>query len=251
VTIPDIRWFPMRENAIRLDRLLPLRLEQAGIAQVELIYSIRSPSFRGSAISPTASALTASARTKYHTNGFGFWDFLLSSAAGSDSQTREAIFAAALRHSTTATEPRTMAPADLRHLFDSVILRQLPARQMVSISSNVRLDSGHEMQLPMLDFSIKSSPEADTVAVQVLEALRCEGDLFDSGGSYHFFGHQPVLSSQMTRLMGEASLLSPLIDARWLAHQLLDGRCALRISTDAQRNTEAHVLAATTKAVRL
>ena len=140
--------------------------------------------------------------------------------------------------------------ADLRHLLDSNMLRQLPPRQMVSISSNVRLDSGREMQLPMLDFSIRSSREADTVAVQILEALQCEGDLFDSGGSYHFFGHQPVPSPQMTSLLGEASLLSPLIDSRWLAHQLIDRRCTLRISTDSERNTEAHVLTATTQRVR-
>jgi hypothetical protein len=68
-----------------------------------------------------------------------------------------------------------------------------------------------------------------------MHALGLRGLLFESGRSFHFYGADPVTLPDLVSILGRAQLLSPIVDSRWVSHQLIDGRCALRISTDSEK----------------
>ncbi len=56
------------------------------------------------------------------------------------------------------------------------------------------------------------------------------GFLLQSGESYHFYGKGLLDDRALVRFLGQALLLAPVIDRAWIAHQLIEGASALRIS---------------------
>jgi hypothetical protein len=104
-------------------------------------------------------------------------------------------------------------------------------------------DTGAAAQLVRFDFGVPyDRPSSIDVAVEVADALNLSGPLFSSGGSFHFVSDQVVSDTQLSRVLARAQLVSPLIDSRWVSHQLIDGESRLRISTDTERNTVPHRL---------
>ena len=84
----------------------------------------------------------------------------------------------------------------------------------------------------MLDFHLPSGSENQATAVASLNAVRAgRGLLVESGKSYHFLGIDTVSSEELWAFLARALLLGPLVDRAWIAHQLLEGRCALRVSS--------------------
>jgi hypothetical protein len=82
-----------------------------------------------------------------------------------------------------------------------------------------------------LDFHCPSSaPNLELVA----EALRLldigAGFILESGKSYHFYGRRLITDSERISFLSRALLLAPIVDRSWIAHQLLEGACGLRIS---------------------
>lgn len=55
------------------------------------------------------------------------------------------------------------------------------------------------------------------------------GYILDSGSSYHFIGIDIISYYDYMRLLYNAYLLSPITDGRWIAHQLIEESCNLRI----------------------
>jgi hypothetical protein len=83
----------------------------------------------------------------------------------------------------------------------------------------------------MLDFRIRPSDENEELAIKVLARLGTPGTLVNSGNSYHFYGDRLLRGgAALSRFLGGASLFSPFVDQRWVAHQLIEGACALRVS---------------------
>jgi hypothetical protein len=118
---------------------------------------------------------------------------------------------------------------------------------MVSLSSRIATSEG-ERHLPMLDFSVPHGAMADDIATEVAITLGISGGhLLRSGTSYHLLVDYLLTWDESTDLLARAQLLSPLIDHRWAAHQLIDRHCALRISTDDSRHPTAHTLTASTR----
>lgn len=223
-------------------------LAAAGVSSVFLESTLRQSSLRGGDISEEAQALTRAARSEYTDRGFGFWDFLFSSAIEASATTRTALWKRAIQH-----EDRT--DDDLQEIATATFVKQLregayhglDSRRIVSLSSQVRVRGGDTKgHLPMLDFAIPATPHNDLVAVEMLHELGLGGNLYRSGRSYHYIGAAPVPTTDLVRILARAQLLGPLVDHRWISHQFLNNRCSLRISTDTTRHTQAHVLVATT-----
>lgn len=239
---------PWRRTDVTTDlvTVIPELLHHVGAAEVELIWLRRPSSLHTGDINSTADGLIRAARNEYRARGYGFWDSLLSAAVLSDDVTRRAILSRAIQHYAAPPTPISMDEfvAELRR----GAYAGLPSREMVSLSSRVTTAAGVG-HLPMLDFSLPHSASADDTAVEVASVLGIDGGyLLRSGTSYHLLGDHLTSWQESTELLARAQLLSPLIDHRWAAHQLIDQFCSLRVSTDDSRHPISHTLIATTHA---
>lgn len=101
----------------------------------------------------------------------------------------------------------------------------------IGIMSTVKLVDGTECHIPMLDFHI---PVSDRAVMTVEKVCRClgfeHGAIIDSGASYHFIGYNLLTNIQLHQKLHHALLYGPITDARWIAHQLIEGTCTLRIT---------------------
>ncbi len=243
-TSPRRYWRPT-EVKTDLTTVLPELLDRVGALSVELISLQRPPSLHTGDINPRADELIRAARIDYRARGYGFWDHLLSDAVNSDEATRRALLLRAVQHN---AGPSNAVPVEefVAALRCGAYVG-LPAREMVSLSSRVTTGSGVQ-HLPMLDFSIPHSDVADDTAIDVAATLGIDGGyLLRSGTSYHLLGDRLLTWDESSDLLARAQLLSPLIDHRWGAHQLIDKFCALRISTDDSRHPVTHTLIVSTR----
>ena len=242
-------WCRTRDREILTSERLPLALAQSSVEQVQIRHFIRAPSFRGSQISPAASELTREAREAHAKCGFGFWDFVLRGTPDADTTTRAGIYAGALSHQQDRWPITTITVEELRTAMQEGKYSALPPREVVSLTSFVVLANRSQAHLVLLDFAYPSSVAGDRTAIEIVQALDLVGDLYDSGRSYHFVGATPVATSELISTLGRAALLSPLIDGRWVAHQLAQGYCSLRISHDTQRHPQPPRLIATSQPI--
>jgi hypothetical protein len=100
---------------------------------------------------------------------------------------------------------------------------------MTALASEVRLRSGDTRHLAMLDFQV---PASDEVLDLVRSAAFCIGGpgwVLASGRSYHYYGRELLTFSEMCAFLGRGLLFAPITDRAWVAHQLVDGACCLRI----------------------
>ena len=98
------------------------------------------------------------------------------------------------------------------------------------LNSRVRLFDKTEAHIVLVDFSISVSAEHTKVVRDSLSHLGLtHGYILDSGSSYHYIGSDIITNCDYKRLLCYAYLLSPITDGRWIAHQLIEGSCNLRI----------------------
>lgn len=211
-------------------------LRAARVETVGLDVLHRRPSFRGGEVSTRAQAITDPARDEHRRRGFGFWEFVLAAAVTADSPTRVGLINGALRHNSDEAIRVSLDRELFIERLGAAEYENLPPRDLVSFLSSVKV-AGDERQLhlPLLDLGVQSGPDGQAAAVDAMEALGLNGLLFDSGRSYHFYGADPVTQPDLVTLLARAQLLSPIVDSRWVSHQLIDGTCGLRISTDTEK----------------
>lgn len=219
-----------------LSEHLPDLLREARIETIELDVLHRRRSFQGNEISSKAQSITGPARDEHRARGFGFWEFVLAKAVATDSRDRRGLIDGALRHNSDDASHVRLKREDFIERLGSGIYEGLPPRDLVSFRSGVEVSGEDQrMHLPLLDLGVKPGPEGQTAAMDALHALGLRGLLFESGRSYHFYGADPVSLAELVATLGRAQLLSPIIDSRWVSHQLIDGHCGLRISTDSEK----------------
>jgi hypothetical protein len=97
--------------------------------------------------------------------------------------------------------------------------------------SEVRCRGGLKNHLPMIDFHAASSDPNQRVVTAVTKRLFPDGAvLLESGESYHAYGTRLISDAEFRRFLGKALLFAPIVDRAYVAHQIIEGRCALRIS---------------------
>jgi len=160
-----------------------------------------------------------------------FWDSVFLIAESDPSGLPSELARAAALHQTPVSDEII----EIGPTFMSAVERRLSTAEedeIVCLSSKVLTHSGAEMHIPMLDFAARNGAAGSLQASrQVLNSLQVFGALLDSGRSYHFYGRRLMNSDQLRNFLGRSLLFAPLTDARWIAHQLISGSCALRIST--------------------
>lgn len=97
--------------------------------------------------------------------------------------------------------------------------------------SKVILAEGTAMHVPMLDLHCPNNAYNLALAIDVINSIyNYPGFLLESGDSYHFYGQHLFTEKEMKTFLGLALQYSPVIDKMWIAHQLREQCCALRIS---------------------
>lgn len=162
--------------------------------------------------------------------GVPFWMAVILSASKQGGTLPEAVFKAASFHQEVPSDSaeRVLARGVSR---DFLLARggSLACGRMLMVLSQVQMDNGAIFHLPMLDFRVPSSVENLSTVRSVLHQLGMNGVVLNSGRSYHFYGTKLIRPDELRAFLARALFFTPLIDYRWIAHQLVEGRCALRI----------------------
>lgn len=217
-----------------LTAFLPDMLRRNGIEQVEVRTVERAPSLQRRPHSSQLDALTEQAREAYKASRVTFWDELMRLAESAPSTVRREIFAQALYHrdETEGQVDTWCAAEQFLGDLEQGKYEALPGRLIIALTSRVRVQGTDlEMHIPMVDFRLDSGPANDELATELLQALGTRGYLVDSGNSYHFYGEVAIHRDEFWRFLGRAQLMSHFADQRWIGHQLISGKAALRISS--------------------
>jgi hypothetical protein len=160
-----------------------------------------------------------------------FWDSLLVSCFSSEEVPHSILIAARLHVSHRASDievPR----ADV---LDGVLQRfvaELKPETSLAVVSAVQTQKGTTEHIPLVDFHIPCSDVNQNIVSSILSWLLPDGYiLLRSGRSYHAWGTKTLPDSDYPAFLAKAMLYSPIIDRAYLAHQLIEGRSALRISS--------------------
>jgi hypothetical protein len=124
-----------------------------------------------------------------------------------------------------AVKVEELTPRLLRELVEGAA-----PDSVFSLCSQVRLKDGSTKHIPMMDFLSLKSQRSLEVVRRVAARLGAGGGLIlESDRSYHFYGSQLLSEWELVRFLASALLFAPVVDQGWIAHQLIDRCCALRI----------------------
>jgi hypothetical protein len=201
------------------------------------IFAYRHPPLLQQRVTLTAdeNAIIEKAKALRCSSQLPFWEALMLSCFG---EARD--FTRLLREATFH-----QSPADSLHRIsrEEVLAGRLaelvddqPAGYHLSFSSRIELVGEGVKQLPLLDFHCPESTENDRLVSDVCYQLyRGMTLVFSSGESYHALGVGPVDEHGFRDFLTRSLLFAPIVDARYVAHQLLEGACALRLSNSVDK----------------
>lgn len=182
--------------------------------------------------------LIEEARDIREESGTPFWHALFLAGERTETGVPTAILKSALFHQAPSEGEiigLRLGPDTADHLAE--LSGGLQGRDALAVLSRVLLPSGEERYLPMLDFTSKSDLVGSAATVQAaVEVLELPGLLVSSGRSFHFYGSRLVTKEEQIDFWARALLLTPIVDERWIAHQLRAGEAALRISPNEKGN---------------
>lgn len=103
--------------------------------------------------------------------------------------------------------------------------------------SEMKCRDGSKRHLPMIDFHAARSVPNERVVTSVAKRLFPEGAiLLESGESYHAYSTRLVSETDFRCFLGRALLFAPIVDRTYIAHQLIEGRCALRLTAGGSKS---------------
>ena len=160
-----------------------------------------------------------------------FWEGVLLAASTGECTAGGGLLDAAAFHQAIGSR-RTWLPVREVEVarLDVMCAEAQQGGRMLAVTSAVRLPDGAIQHLPMMDFHLAYSSPATALLTKLVARWGVPGALLRSGKSYHFYGRTLFDETALTRFLGRALLYTPIVDRAWIAHQLLEQSCALRIS---------------------
>lgn len=155
-------------------------------------------------------------------SGRSFWETYLEEVIDTKSIEKR-IFASALRHNENGIYKHVLA-RDVLSFVKSCIDKN------VALNSLVILSDGSEMHIPLLDFKIPVASGNVFIVKEALKKLKLTGFILDSGKSFHFVGNKLISKSALIELLARFTLLYPISDKSWAAHQIIEQSASLRIT---------------------
>ncbi len=177
--------------------------------------------------------------------GLSLWStILLGVRIGKDADDQEVsgLLRSAVFHAATndALSNEDISSADLtpKLLQKRACIGQ--SNRLVALSSRVSTNDGGRMHLPLLDFALPHSSDNTKIVAHAADQLGLPYAVLGTTHSYHYYGLRILPAEQyLGEFLGRALLLAPLVDARWIAHQLMDGLATLRVSPDPRTGQES------------
>jgi hypothetical protein len=183
-----------------------------------------------SSVQDACALLQAAAQTQRVESTPSLWEAVLREVLKRPDWVDTALFRAAGSHD--RKEDR-FAEVSRSAVLNGDLLREAASPksgEMVVLLSRVKLSNGVVAHIPMLDFACPDSPNARVVLPHVLAQLGEAGVLVASGASFHFYGFRLMTDSERIRFLAKALLYHPIVDGRYIAHELLEPATSLRLS---------------------
>jgi hypothetical protein len=159
--------------------------------------------------------------------GIPFWEAIFATCAVEE-QCTDPILEATFFHNGQGISEHISR----RQIEDGVIESTARNTQRtVALGSKLAGAKGALGHMSFLDLHCEVSAGNHVVVHRVCRHVMPQGFLvLDSGGSYHACGVTLVSDDQRIQMLAKALLVSPIVDARYVAHQLLQDSSSLRIS---------------------
>lgn len=198
---------------------------------------------------PTTADVVAAAKADKAETDRPFWDALFRRLPGQPADVQADVVRQAKYHHTMAKVAIStrFALHDRAQVAASLAAeaRNVSPGQILALSSRLISEGGAEWHIPMLDYRIRVSKENDELVLAHLGALGASGWLLHSGRSYHFIGRSLLAGPEgLMHFLGSALLFAPMVDGRWIAHQLIEGACSLRVSSGDERQPPPRIVCA-------
>jgi hypothetical protein len=108
---------------------------------------------------------------------------------------------------------------------------------VLAISSEVRLEGGTIGHLPLVDFHCAIGARGMSLACSIsARLLGSDFVVLQGHSSFHLWGLTPLAPDALVPFLARALLFAPLVDRAYVAHQLIERRCALRISPSGSKS---------------
>jgi len=189
-------------------------------------------------LSPTEQRIAANALALREKSHLPFWEALLL-ACFTKRQNVSRLVEAATFHQTHQKAMQRLPRNDVISGRFTRLTNSAPSGQHLSWSSKLEIAGTGTRHLPMLDFHCAECAENDRLVVYACRGLfRSSALVFSSGESYHAVGLEILSVLGLRRFLHHSLLLAPIVDCRYVAHQLIEGACALRLSSSMVKPTK-------------
>lgn len=158
-----------------------------------------------------------------------FWETLMLCAMKAPEAPRE-VLRQALFHNREVIWTRAVSRLDVLSGGLSAICDGCDSDVLIAMSSEVECQGGYLAHVPQIDFHCPDTTRNLRLVEEVVTCLQLTGYVLRSGKSFHFLGTRLLHPEEFVRLMASILLFSPITDRAWVAHQLIEGKSALRIS---------------------
>ncbi|WP_186210837.1 hypothetical protein [Burkholderia gladioli] len=159
-----------------------------------------------------------------------FWDAVMTTAMRSNTPPT-GILQAATYHNPIAENVETLTTRGISAEALRCMEVNLPSDKILAVASRVQCIDGTHRHIPQIDFHCADSAASRALAFSLLETLKIRGYLLSSGKSFHFYGIDLLHENDLAKFLGRVLLFSPIVDRAWIAHQLIEGQSALRLSS--------------------
>lgn len=106
-----------------------------------------------------------------------------------------------------------------------------PPAKPLAFLSRVKTGSSSSRHIPLLDLHVEKSSHSLGMVRSIAKRLLGEANVvLETTRSYHVVGVQLLTETQAAQFLSKAILFSPITDHAYIAHQLLEGESALRIT---------------------
>jgi len=106
-----------------------------------------------------------------------------------------------------------------------------PTTAPLAFLSRVKTGSSSFRHIPLLDLHVEKSKQSLSIVISIAQRLLGEAyAVLETTRSYHVVGLQLLTDKKAMLFLSKAVLFSPITDHAYIAHQLLEGESALRIT---------------------
>jgi len=115
------------------------------------------------------------------------------------------------------------------NIYEILNLLECNQKDNLSLNSEVHFKNGSVLHLFLLDFHVYASDNNLVIISEILNVMDLHGYILSSGDSYHFISKSFYTLDCLLDLLAKSLLFSPIVDRAWVAHQILERSCSVRV----------------------